>query len=60
MSIKVMSEDDWPDWELWTCDVCGYQVCLQGVGGDVAECPGCIKQEYEAEAEHDREQEAGQ
>ena len=45
MSFEVVSEEGWEDYEIWTCDTCGFQVCLSGVGGDVAECPKCIANE---------------
>jgi rubrerythrin len=35
--------------EVWTCDTCGYTIMLQGVGGDVSDCPECLKKEYEGE-----------
>ena len=41
MSFEVISEIGYPDYEIWTCDSCGYTITLQGVGGDVAFCPGC-------------------
>jgi len=45
MSFEVVSEKGYEDYEIWTCDVCGYQIQLQGVGGDVACCPKCIENE---------------
>jgi predicted nucleic-acid-binding Zn-ribbon protein len=50
MSFEVISEEGHDDYEIWTCDRCGFQVVLAGVGGDVAECPKCIVDEYTAEA----------
>lgn len=48
MSFEVISEPgDRPDYEIWTCDRCGYKITLQGVGGDVAYCPQCVSEEYE-------------
>lgn len=55
MSFETISDDNCPDYEVWTCDRCGHQITLAGVGGDVAECPECIRREYEAEAERERE-----
>jgi len=49
MGFKTISEEGSPDYEVWTCDTCGYSICLVGVGGDVAECPECIRKEYERE-----------
>ena len=40
--FETVSEKDRPDYEIWTCDDCGYSVSLQGVGGDVSDCPECI------------------
>jgi len=54
MSIKTISEEGQDDYEVWTCDRCGHQIVMQGVGGDVCECPNCLKKEYEKEDE-DRE-----
>ena len=45
--IETVSEDDWPDYEVWTCQECGYSIILNSVGGDVAECPKCVAREYE-------------
>lgn len=45
MSFKTISEEGQEDYEIWTCDTCGYQITLSGVGGDVAECPRCIEKE---------------
>ena len=42
MSFETISEDDHEDFEVWTCDTCGHSIVLNGVGGDVAECPVCI------------------
>lgn len=47
MSFQTISEEGQEDYEIWTCDTCGYEIMLQGVGGDVAECPRCISKEYE-------------
>jgi len=56
MSFEVVSEEGWPDYEIWTCDKCHHQIALAGVGGDVAECPVCIAKEngdeHADEAEH--------
>ena len=38
------------DYEVWTCDTCGYEIVLQGVGGDVADCPKCLTLDMEQEA----------
>lgn len=43
--------------ETWTCDVCGCSVLLAGVGGDVAECPDCLAEEYRRDAEYEAERE---
>jgi hypothetical protein len=53
MAFVTISEPDQPDYEIWTCDSCGYQITLAGVGGDVAECPNCIRLEEEARAEEE-------
>jgi hypothetical protein len=55
MSFETISDDDHEDYEVWTCERCGHQVTLAGVGGDVAECPECLRREYEAEADQERE-----
>lgn len=48
MSFEIISEPgDCPDYEIHTCDDCGRQTTLNGVGGDVAYCP-C---EFETEGE---------
>jgi len=39
MTYEVVSEGDGPDYVIWTCDNCGRQLILSGVGGDVACCP---------------------
>lgn len=49
MSFQVISEEWHEDYEVWTCDRCGHSIVLNGVGGDVAECPKCISREYEEE-----------
>jgi len=54
MSFETISEDDWSDYEIWTCDKCGFSVVMQGVGGDVCECPNCLRLEIEAEFGHGR------
>lgn len=41
-----MTWETFDNYEIWTCDVCGYSVCLSGLGGDIAECPQCIEREY--------------
>ena len=41
MAFKTISDEYGPDYEVWTCDKCGYQIALEGVGGDVACCPKC-------------------
>lgn len=53
MSFEVISEEGFPDYEVWTCDVCGYSVHLVGVGGDVGECPRCVNREYDAVEDED-------
>jgi len=60
MSIKVISGEGHEDYEEWTCDTCGYQITLQGVGGDVAECPMCIAEDCREEAEYEAQKEAEQ
>jgi hypothetical protein len=54
MSFETISDGDGPDYEVWTCDRCGHQITLTGVGGDVSECPECLRREYEAEADRER------
>lgn len=49
MGFETISGEGHEDYEVWTCDVCGYQITLAGVGGDVAECPNCIRKEHERE-----------
>ena len=49
MSIETISEANQDDYEIWTCDDCGYSIVLTGVGGDIAECPKCIAKEVEQE-----------
>lgn len=51
MGFQIISEQGQADYEIWTCDTCGHQITLQGVGGDVAECPECINREYQNELE---------
>ncbi len=34
-------------YEVWTCDICGHTIILQGLGGDVSDCPNCLRKEYE-------------
>lgn len=46
MGFKTISEEGQDDYEIYTCDICGWETCLVGVGGDVAECPNCIAKEY--------------
>jgi len=49
--MKTMSfESDGAGNEIWTCDTCGYSLFLAGEGGDVAECPECLRREYAEEA----------
>lgn len=52
MSFKTISNENEEDYEVWTCDTCGYEITLQGVGGDVSECPRCIAREYKDESGH--------
>lgn len=54
MGFKTISEEGCPDYEIWTCDECGYQVVLNGVGGDVAGCPRCIARECEEEVREEK------
>lgn len=49
MGFEIISEQGFPDYEIYTCDTCGWSVTLAGVGGDVAECQGCLKREYESD-----------
>lgn len=51
MGFKTVSEEDREDYEIWTCDVCGYSMVLNGVGGDVCCCPRCVSREYEEEGD---------
>lgn len=53
MSWEIVSEPDYPDYEIWTCDTCGYRVCFTDVGGDVSDCPSCIARECEEERRGD-------
>lgn len=57
MGFEVISEEGWEDYEVYTCDTCGWSIALSGVGGDVAECPKCLEQEYAADAEFERQRE---
>lgn len=57
MSFEVVSEEGHEDYEIWTCDVCGYSITLQGVGGDVCCCPKCEEREAKAEAEREEARE---
>jgi len=57
MGFKTVSEDGHADYEIWTCDKCGYSIILAGTGGDVAECPQCIENEYAGEVAHGTEEE---
>lgn len=43
--IEIVSEEGWPDYEVWTCQDCGRVVILAGVGGDVCCCPCEFKRE---------------
>lgn len=45
MGVETISDGINPDYQIWTCDACGWSTCIP-VGADVAECPGCIKNEY--------------
>ena len=47
MSFETISGEGFEDYEVWTCDTCGHSICLNGVGGDVSDCPVCISREYE-------------
>lgn len=51
MSWETVSEEDWPEYEIFTCDECGWSCVVNGVGGDIAECPGCLTKEYDELAE---------
>lgn len=57
MSFETISEEGWPDYEVWTCDACGYSICLNGVGGDVACCPECEANECYEDAVYEQERE---
>lgn len=48
MGFEIISGEGHADYEIWTCDVkgCGCTLILQGVGGDVAECPRCLYNEH--------------
>ena len=49
MTFEIISGEGFEDYEIWTCDFCKHQIMLQGVGGDVAECPKCLENEYNNE-----------
>lgn len=49
MGFETISDEYGPDYEVWTCETCRYSLSLVGVGGDVAECPGCLQKEYSEE-----------
>ena len=55
MGFETISQEGWEDYEVWTCDKCGYSVCLNGTGGDIAECPRCISREYEEDARQEEQ-----
>lgn len=57
MGIETISEEGSEDYEIWTCDKCNHTEILNGVGGDVAECYGCLTNEYAQEAEAEAEAE---
>jgi hypothetical protein len=40
MSFETF-DDGMGEYEVWTCDTCGFRLCLAGVGGDVCFCPKC-------------------
>jgi uncharacterized Zn finger protein (UPF0148 family) len=48
MTYKTIINEDEDDYEVFTCDKCGYELSLSGVGGDV-DCPRCIAIENETE-----------
>jgi len=52
MGFETISNEGEEDYEVYTCDDCGWQTILQGVGGDVAECPKCIGREYNGDTEN--------
>lgn len=56
MGFETISEEGCEDYEVYTCDVCGWSTCLAGVGGDVAECPDCLAREYESQEDEIREE----
>lgn len=37
MTIEIISEDNYPDYQVWTCDNCGRKHTVP-VGSDVAWC----------------------
>lgn len=49
MGYETISEEGFNDYEIYTCDVCGWSTTLMGVGGDVSECPKCLGKEYESQ-----------
>ena len=49
MSIETVSEEGQADYEIWSCDNCGYSITLSGVGTDVSDCPRCLQREAEEE-----------
>lgn len=57
MSFEVISDElgRFDDYEVYTCPTCGWKTTLHGVGGDVAECPECLANEAEADAEADEQ-----
>ena len=58
MSFETVDNGkDYGDNEVWTCDVCGHQILLEGTGGDVACCPICTAREHEDDANAEKAKE---
>jgi hypothetical protein len=54
--IETVSDNDGPDYEIWTCKDCNTQLILEGVGGAVACCPTCEeRQAYQDWADNQME-----
>lgn len=57
MGFETISEEGHDDYEIYTCDQCGWSVVLAGVGGDVACCPKCEANECMEDALYEQERE---
>jgi len=53
MGFQTISDGISPDYEIWTCNTCGYEIALSGTGGDVSDCPRCLENEAKAENENE-------